>query len=101
MKSTVSLSITPNRDFEPPLPQLLRIHRAIGRILHLSAAGDYVNDVLRDLQDMESGEFRATERKLLVMMIIFSLGLEFCLVVCTRFWFQVAFLANWVYVTMT
>ncbi|CBF77053.1 hypothetical protein AN4657.2 [Aspergillus nidulans FGSC A4] len=53
---TVSLFITPNRDVEPPSPELLRIHGAIGRILHLSAAGEYIDEFIRDLEEMESGE---------------------------------------------
>jgi hypothetical protein len=42
---TVSLFITPNRDVEPPSPELLRIHGAIGRILHLSAAGESMSSL--------------------------------------------------------
>ncbi|KAL4747393.1 hypothetical protein BDW72DRAFT_206485 [Aspergillus terricola var. indicus] len=53
---TVSLFLTPNRSIEPPSPQLLAIHRAIGRILHLSAAGEYINDYVRDLEEMKGGE---------------------------------------------
>ncbi|KAL4776580.1 hypothetical protein BDW60DRAFT_213948 [Aspergillus nidulans var. acristatus] len=41
---------------EPASPQLLAIHSAIGRILHLSAAGEYINDYIRDLEEMKGGE---------------------------------------------
>ncbi|KAL5052003.1 hypothetical protein BDW71DRAFT_169928 [Aspergillus fruticulosus] len=53
---TVSLFLTPDRSVEPPSPQLLAIHSAIGRILHLSAAGEYIDGFLRDLEEMEGGE---------------------------------------------
>ena len=39
---TVTLYLTPDRSIDPPSAQLLEIHRAIGRTLHLSAAGDYI-----------------------------------------------------------
>ncbi|KAL4732936.1 hypothetical protein BDV11DRAFT_176176 [Aspergillus similis] len=53
---TVSLFLTPDQSVEPPSPQLLAIHSAIGRILHLSAAGDYINDYIQDLEEMKGGE---------------------------------------------
>ncbi|KAL4937108.1 hypothetical protein BDV06DRAFT_203651 [Aspergillus oleicola] len=53
---TVSLFLTPDRSVDPPYPQLLAIHSAIGRILHLSAAGEYINDYIRDLEEMKGGE---------------------------------------------
>jgi hypothetical protein len=53
---TVSLFLTPDRSVDPPSPQLLAIHSAIGRILHLSAAGEYINDYIRDLEEMKGGE---------------------------------------------
>ncbi|KAL3429313.1 hypothetical protein BDV09DRAFT_180610 [Aspergillus tetrazonus] len=53
---TVSLFLTPDQSVEPPSPQLLAIHSAIGRILHLSAAGGYINDYIQDLEEMNGGE---------------------------------------------
>ncbi|OJJ67709.1 hypothetical protein ASPBRDRAFT_34075 [Aspergillus brasiliensis CBS 101740] len=53
---TVSLFLTPDRSVDPPSPQVLAIHSAIGRILHLSAAGEYINDYIRDLEEMKGGE---------------------------------------------
>lgn len=53
---TVTLFLTSDRSVDPPSPQLLKIHSAIGRILHLSAAGDYIDQFIRDLEEMEGGE---------------------------------------------
>ncbi|KAL4812548.1 hypothetical protein BDW67DRAFT_169922 [Aspergillus spinulosporus] len=53
---TVSLFLTPDQSVDSPSPQLLAIHSAIGRILHLSAAGEYINDYIRDLEEMKDSE---------------------------------------------
>lgn len=53
---TVTFYLTPDRSIDPPSPQLLQIHSAIGRILHLSAAGDYINEFLRDMEELEGGQ---------------------------------------------
>ncbi|KAI0837286.1 hypothetical protein F5Y06DRAFT_271260 [Hypoxylon sp. FL0890] len=39
------------RTIDPPSPRLLAIHRAIGHILHLSAAGDYIDSLLKDMDE--------------------------------------------------
>ncbi|KAF7178775.1 hypothetical protein CNMCM7691_007594 [Aspergillus felis] len=52
---TVTLYLTPDRTIDPPSPELLEIHRAIGRILHVSAVGDYIEGFLRDMEEMEGG----------------------------------------------
>ncbi|KAL7620219.1 hypothetical protein AAE478_009212 [Parahypoxylon ruwenzoriense] len=36
---------------DPPSPRLLAVHRAIAHILHLSAAGDYIDRLLRDMDE--------------------------------------------------
>lgn len=36
---------------DPPLERLLELHSAIGHILHLSGAGEYINVILRDMED--------------------------------------------------
>lgn len=45
------LNGTPTID--PPSPQLLAIHKAIGRILYLSGAGEYIERILRDFEDLQ------------------------------------------------
>ena len=46
---TRELFLTEDRTTEPPSPRLLAIHRAIARILHLSAAGRFIDRILNDL----------------------------------------------------
>jgi hypothetical protein len=53
---TLICYLTPDQSIDPPSPQLLKIHATIRRILHLSAAGDYIDDFLRDIEEMEAGE---------------------------------------------
>ncbi|KAL8420514.1 hypothetical protein RB594_003345 [Gaeumannomyces avenae] len=42
---TRTLYLSENRIIDPPSPRLLAIHCAIGHILHLSGAGDYIDQV--------------------------------------------------------
>ena len=46
------LYLTETRTIDPPSPRLLAVHRAIARILHLSAAGEYIDKILRDMGDL-------------------------------------------------
>ncbi|KAH1447010.1 hypothetical protein KXW65_003720 [Aspergillus fumigatus] len=71
---TLTLYLTPDRSIEPPSPQLLKIHAAIGRILHLSAAGDYIDDFLRDIEEMEAGEVMSNGSTRLDDYVWFRLG---------------------------
>ncbi|KAJ9612775.1 hypothetical protein H2204_014910 [Knufia peltigerae] len=48
-----TLFLTDNRTIDPPSPRLLAIHAAIAHILYLSAAGQYINDILDDLDQGE------------------------------------------------
>jgi hypothetical protein len=50
---TRTLLLTPDHTIDPPSPRLLAIHRAIARILNLSGAGDYIDRILRDLEEVE------------------------------------------------
>ena len=45
------LRLTPDRTIDPPSPQLLAVHAAIGHILHMSGAGEYVDNVFHDLDE--------------------------------------------------
>ena len=42
---------SPDRDIDIPSPRLLAIHRAIALILHLSGAGEYIDHILKDMED--------------------------------------------------
>ncbi|CAK7219601.1 hypothetical protein SCUCBS95973_003870 [Sporothrix curviconia] len=48
---TRTLFVTESRTIDPPSPRLLAVHRAIAHILHLSGAGDYLDRLLRDMED--------------------------------------------------
>ena len=52
---TRTLYATPNGSIEPPSPQLLKVHHSIGRILHFSAAGKYIDKFIQDMEEMEEG----------------------------------------------
>ncbi|XBQ88631.1 hypothetical protein V6000_004243 [Aspergillus fumigatus] len=69
-----TLYLTPDQSIDPPSPQLLKIHAAIGRILHLSAAGDYIDDLLRDIEEMEAGKVMTNGSTRLDDYIRFRLG---------------------------
>ncbi|KAJ3559797.1 hypothetical protein NPX13_g9485 [Xylaria arbuscula] len=47
---TRTLHLSENRTIDPPSPRLLAVHRAIAHILHLSAAGEYIDKLLRDIE---------------------------------------------------
>ncbi|KAK4245794.1 hypothetical protein C7999DRAFT_33794 [Corynascus novoguineensis] len=49
---TRTLFLTNDRTIDPPSPRLLAIHRAIAHILHLSAAGGYIDNILRNMRDV-------------------------------------------------
>ncbi|RMZ81844.1 hypothetical protein DV738_g2137, partial [Chaetothyriales sp. CBS 135597] len=42
---------TADPTIDRPSPRLLAIHRAIARIMHMSAAGEYIDQILRDLDE--------------------------------------------------
>ncbi|KAH8804417.1 hypothetical protein F5884DRAFT_406682 [Xylogone sp. PMI_703] len=47
---TRTLHLTKNRTIDPPSPRLLAVHRAIGHILNLSAAGEYIDKIILDME---------------------------------------------------
>jgi hypothetical protein len=71
---TCTLYLTPDRSIDLPSPQLLKIHAAIGRILHLSAAGDYIDDFFQDIEEMEAGEVMMNGSTQLDDYVRFRLG---------------------------
>ena len=48
---TRTLYLTETQTINPPSPRLLAIHRAITHIIHSSAAGDYIDQMLRDIEE--------------------------------------------------
>ncbi|KAK5994114.1 hypothetical protein PT974_07554 [Cladobotryum mycophilum] len=57
---TRTLFITDTHSIDPPSSRLLAIHNAIAQILHLSAAGGYIDDILRDLEENDVREDGST-----------------------------------------
>lgn len=58
---TRKLFLNEERSIEPPLPRLLALHGAIAHVLHLSGAGEYIDKILRDYEDMGVHEDGTTE----------------------------------------
>ncbi|RSL77561.1 hypothetical protein CEP52_017705 [Fusarium oligoseptatum] len=48
---TRQLFLTPERTIDPPHPRLLAVHRAVCLILQLSAAGNYIDRILHDMDE--------------------------------------------------
>ncbi|EXL90098.1 hypothetical protein NOF04DRAFT_3415 [Fusarium oxysporum II5] len=48
---TRTLFLTEDKSIDPPSSRFLAVHRAIAHILHLSAAGDYIDDILSDVEE--------------------------------------------------
>ena len=47
---TRTLHLSENRTIDPPSSRLLAVHCAIAHILHLSAAGEYIDKLLREME---------------------------------------------------
>jgi hypothetical protein len=58
---TRTLYLTGDRTIDPPSSRLLAVHRAIALILHLSAAGSYIDRILRDLDEIDIEKDGSTE----------------------------------------
>ncbi|RLL93285.1 hypothetical protein CFD26_100688 [Aspergillus turcosus] len=71
---TVSLPLPPERNIDPTSPELLAIHRAIGRILHLSAVGEYIDKFFRDMEELEGGEIMANGSTRIEDYVLFRLA---------------------------
>ncbi|KAK2791192.1 hypothetical protein FQN53_006030 [Emmonsiellopsis sp. PD_33] len=56
-----------DRSIEPS-PRLLALHRAIAYILHLSSAGEYIDMILRDMEELGTREGGGTELSRLVTL---------------------------------
>ncbi|KAI7972198.1 hypothetical protein EIK77_001187 [Talaromyces pinophilus] len=49
---TRTLMLSPNHTIDPPSLRLLGVHRAIAKILKLSGAGEYIDQILRDMEQV-------------------------------------------------
>ena len=58
---TRTLYLTRDRTIDPPSPRLLAIHNAIARILYLSGAGDYIDTVIQEMEEVGVEENGSTE----------------------------------------
>ncbi|PGH00919.1 hypothetical protein AJ79_08074 [Helicocarpus griseus UAMH5409] len=65
---TRTLYLTSDRSIDPPSPRLLAIHRPIAYILHLSGAGDYIDKILQDMEEIGAQEGGSTELGRLVTL---------------------------------
>lgn len=52
LPTTRTLLLSPNRTIGPPSAKLLALHRAIAVILHLSAAGQYIDKITRHMEEL-------------------------------------------------
>ncbi|OJD21532.1 hypothetical protein ACJ73_07125 [Blastomyces percursus] len=57
---SLSSAIHPSFTIHPYSPQLLKVHRAIALILKLSGTGEYIDNILRDMEDVKVEEDRPT-----------------------------------------
>lgn len=57
---TRSLTVSSHRTIDPPSPRLLGVHRAITLIMKLSGAGEYIERVLRDIEELDVKEDGST-----------------------------------------
>ncbi|KAK5988611.1 hypothetical protein PT974_10097 [Cladobotryum mycophilum] len=58
---TRTLLVTSDRIIDPPKARLLALRSAIGHILHLSAAGDYIDRLFRDMEENDIREDGSTD----------------------------------------
>ncbi|KAM5471086.1 hypothetical protein MauCBS54593_003424 [Microsporum audouinii] len=49
---TRTLLLSPGHTIDPPSAKLLALHRAIARIMELSAAGTYIERIIRDMEEV-------------------------------------------------
>lgn len=57
---TRTLTLSPNRTIDPPSSRLLAIHSAVAHMMRISGAGEYIEKILRDLEDLTVREDGST-----------------------------------------
>ncbi|EGC42697.1 conserved hypothetical protein [Histoplasma capsulatum var. duboisii H88] len=58
---TRTLLLSPNHTIDPPSPELLALHRSIAIILHLSAAGQYIEKIIDERDQLWARNDGSTE----------------------------------------
>ncbi|EDN11387.1 predicted protein [Histoplasma mississippiense (nom. inval.)] len=58
---TRTLLLSPNHTIDPPSPELLALHRPIAIILHLSAAGQYIEKIIDERDQLWARNDGSTE----------------------------------------
>jgi hypothetical protein len=76
LPTTRDLFLAPDYNIEPPLPRLLAIHRACCLIMHLSGAGEYIDKVLRDMEDISVRSDGTTELGSIISLRLHLLGAQ-------------------------
>jgi hypothetical protein len=71
---TLTLYLTPDRSIDPPSPQLLKFMLLLDTSFLLSAGGDYIDDFLRDIEEMEAGDVMPNGSTRLDDYVWFRLG---------------------------
>ncbi|KOC07174.1 hypothetical protein AFLA70_71g003660 [Aspergillus flavus AF70] len=56
---TRTLFITPDRSVDPPSVELLKLHYAIARITHMRGAGEYIDNILRRIDQTDERQLSA------------------------------------------
>ncbi|KAK7398684.1 hypothetical protein QQX98_011926 [Neonectria punicea] len=66
LPTTRTLFLTKTRTIEPPSLRLLAVHRAIAHVLHLSAAGSYIDRMFQKIEEQETQADGSTDLARLV-----------------------------------
>jgi hypothetical protein len=59
---------------DPPMPRLLAIHRACCLIMHLSGAGEYIDKVFRDIEEIGVKSDGTTELGSIISLRLYQRG---------------------------
>jgi hypothetical protein len=68
------LFITSDHNIDPRMPHLLAIHRACCLITHLSGAGEYIDKVLRGMEDINVRSDATTKLGSIISLRLYQRG---------------------------
>jgi hypothetical protein len=69
-KTLVKFSTEDSKNLPLPSPEYLKIHGACARIAHLSGAGEYIDQILRELEDTKFLSEDGASAELLAHLLI-------------------------------